>query len=320
MKDRPMKIAIGMVSLFVIGLFFQNCNSVNVTRNSSIGNSLSCVDERLFDIGSSFDSATNQVEFFLREATVSNSRQYTDSIPAWKIQGISNSLAKPTYQFESPPLCHTVAAEVQFKNSCDQNLVREMLFLDPRCEVKIPVDPPPPEDPPIAEFKDYCPEVNVSVNLMASKPYLRWHTGYYGTEPNAYPPLYDGGKIITKLTVESTDTTAGSPLAGLTYADFGASRGGRYVTISRNKCDFTSPLMWANGFGPVYGAQAQNSGSVAFAINDPNRKGEINLTTGVWYISVVNVPGNCPITTPATACNVVLVWINGKPIDPSDLL
>lgn len=164
--------------------------------------------------------------------------------------------------------------------------------------------------PPIGT--DMCSNVPVHFDLAASASYKRMLSGgysSYGQPPLATPTMYNGSYMIIRLTVSNTDTTVNRGAAMLNFSDIGSLRAGRYVTISRSKCDFTGAAKWISGRDIVSGNPVeQNSASKSFSINDPARavtQSQIPIDTGVWYINIKNV--SCPANA---ECDVVVDWAN----------
>ncbi len=147
---------------------------------------------------------------------------------------------------------------------------------------------------------DYCPTIPVRDTFSASSAYTRFKSTDYVTN------FLAGENFVIKLDVTAGDSTAFTQNALMNFSDLGSTRGGRYVTISQNKCDFTSTAKWVSGYflgSPI----AQNSASKQISLNNPSGTAPIALTTGTWYINIKNVIGSCPSNT---SCHVVLDWSN----------
>lgn len=152
-----------------------------------------------------------------------------------------------------------------------------------------------------AATTDYCPATPVRATFNASEPYRIFYTSDY---TSSFPA---GSDFVIQLNVAANDTTVNRYLASLEFSDFGSSRGGRYVTVSRNKCDYTSTAQFVS---PVYlGANlAVNSGSATSGIGSDNRSADIQLgAAGRWYINIRNVPGGCPGNV---SCHALFRWAN----------
>lgn len=172
------------------------------------------------------------------------------------------------------------------------------------CTVTSPAQPP-------NTSTDYCPNVPVHFDLPASSSYKRMLSGgysSYGQTPIVVPIMYNNSNLVIRLTVLSTDTSAARGAAMLNFSDIGSVRAGRYVTISKSKCDFTSGAKWISGRDIISGIPIeQNSASKLVSINSTSApsQSQISVDTGVWYINVKNV--SCPANV---ECDVVLDWAN----------
>lgn len=147
---------------------------------------------------------------------------------------------------------------------------------------------------------DYCPSVPIRTTIDASSPYARViSSDFVGT-------FSAGDNFIIKLNVTAADSTIGRQSVLMNFSDIGSNRGGRYVTISQSKCDFTSGAKWVSSY--LNGtATPQNAASKSISLNDSGTPAQIRLTTGTWYINVQNVVGSCPSNV---SCHVVVDWAN----------
>lgn len=147
---------------------------------------------------------------------------------------------------------------------------------------------------------DYCPNVPVRTFIDASSPYSRVISSDFVGSFTA------GDNFVIRLNVTGSDTTLGRQAVLLNFSDIGSNRGGRYVTISQSKCDFTSGAKWVSGY--LNGtATPQNAASKTISLNDAGTAAQLRLTTGTWYINVQNVVGSCPSNV---SCHVVVDWAN----------
>jgi len=155
---------------------------------------------------------------------------------------------------------------------------------------------------PVITVVDYCPASPVRSVIEASSPYSHLYTSdFVGS-------FVSGDNFVIQLNVSTADSTVGRYLAQITYADFGASRGGRLVTVSQNKCDYTSTAKWVSSYNYVTGtALPQNGGSKSVSLNEPTSTATIKLTPGVWYINIQDAPGYCPVNV---SCHAILEWYN----------
>ncbi len=147
---------------------------------------------------------------------------------------------------------------------------------------------------------DNCPGEPVRVVVKASEKYNRFYSDTYVQN------FMTGNNFVIALDVTDADTTVGLPLATFGFADFRATRGGRYATISRTKCDYTNNAQWvsANFYGTKTPA---NTVSASVGINGDSRPSDIKLTTGRWYINIQNV--QCPANV---SCHAVIQWSSGN--------
>lgn len=147
---------------------------------------------------------------------------------------------------------------------------------------------------------DYCPNTPVRTTINAG-------SSVTGLVSSDYVGSFSAGdNFVIQLDVAGSDTTLGRQLAYLNFSDAGSNRGGRYVTISQNKCDYTSSAQWvtSNFLGQT---TPQNAASKTVGLNDANSSAPVKLTTGRWFINVQNVVGYCPSNY---SCNIVLNWSN----------
>jgi hypothetical protein len=154
---------------------------------------------------------------------------------------------------------------------------------------------------------DYCPGQSPDLSFSSTQRFQRISIGPSADDRASlgnlfrYQSMYAGDTFVIALNVPASDTTLGTFLAGFSYSDIGGIRAGRLVTISRSKCDFTSPKAWVNGSS--ISDPPRNAGSVDFAINEPSRSGVPNITTGTWYINIKVPVGQCPT---GDACDFIL--------------
>lgn len=147
---------------------------------------------------------------------------------------------------------------------------------------------------------DLCPNDPIRVVINASEAYRRFYTSDYVGN------FVAGQNFVVALDVTGGDTTVGRQLATAGFADFGATRGGRYATVSRTKCDYTDNAQWisSNFFGTKTPA---NGAAASVGLNGETRYADIILTTGRWYINIQNVVGSCPSNV---SCHAVVQWSN----------
>jgi hypothetical protein len=153
---------------------------------------------------------------------------------------------------------------------------------------------------PPAGSTDYCPSTPVRLTINASEPYRKVYTSdYVGT-------FSAGNDFVVQFEVGANDTTLGRFLATLGFVDFGATRGGRYVTFSKNKCDYTNDAQWVspNFFGIK---TAVNAGTASVAVGSDSRSADVRLTPGRWYLNIQNVIGACPSNV---SCHAAVEWAN----------
>ena len=146
---------------------------------------------------------------------------------------------------------------------------------------------------------DACPAYPVRAVVKASDPYVKIYTS------RVVQTLGDGDNFVVQIDVDANDTTVGGPLAGISFSDFGANRGGRWATLSRNKCDYSdNGAQWitSNFLGEKY---PNNAGSASVAVNSPTQQAQVRMTTGTWYLNIQNVPGTCPA---GQSCHAVIQW------------
>ena len=154
--------------------------------------------------------------------------------------------------------------------------------------------------PPVVGVIDYCPSVPARLTFNASEPYRKIYSSDYGSTP-------PGGYFVVAINVTANDSTAGRYLAEVGYSDFGATRSGRYVTLSKSKCDFTESAQWISvNVGGV--KLADNAGGGTVAMGSETRAASARLTPGVWYLNVQNAPGACP--SYVSSCDAVIGWAN----------
>ena len=145
-----------------------------------------------------------------------------------------------------------------------------------------------------------CLATPVSVVIKASEPYRKFYTSNYHTTP-------PGGYFVVAVDVDASDSTVGRYLAEVGFSDFGATRSGRYVTMSKSKCDFTEGAQWISvNVGGV--KLAENAGGGTIAMGADTRPASAKLTPGRWYLNFQNPPGACPANV--ASCDAVISWMN----------
>jgi hypothetical protein len=151
---------------------------------------------------------------------------------------------------------------------------------------------------PVAQ--DMCPTIPVRGTINASSPSTRIISS------NVVNSYGDGAYFPIQINVAAGDTTSGRQLALLSFSDAGINAGGRFVTISKTKCDFSATATWLTAYflGTAY---PQNGGAKVVSVNEAGAGGAINLTTGTWYLNVQNAPGSC---SPGQSCHFVMEWGN----------
>jgi hypothetical protein len=154
--------------------------------------------------------------------------------------------------------------------------------------------------PAVSGTTDGCPGTPVRLTINAAEPYRKIYTSDYTSSLSA------GANFVVQFQVSANDTTAGRFLAQLGFVDFGAVRGGRYVTFSQNKCDYTDAAQWVS---PNYSGfkTAVNAGTVSVVLGSDARSADVRLTPGTWYLNVQNVVGSCPSNV---SCHVAIEWAN----------
>ncbi len=154
--------------------------------------------------------------------------------------------------------------------------------------------------PPVSNVVDYCPSSPVRLVFNASEPYRKIYTSDFGSTP-------PGGYFVVAVDVTASDSTVGRYLAEVGYSDFGATRSGRYVTLSKSKCDFTDAAQWLSvNVGGV--KLADNAGGGTVAMGAESRAANAKLTPGRWYLNFQNAPGACP--SYVSSCDTVIGWAN----------
>jgi hypothetical protein len=146
---------------------------------------------------------------------------------------------------------------------------------------------------------DGCPGTSPKLTILASETYKKIYTSDYGS-------FAANTDFVIAFNVAAGDSTAGRFLATLGFVDFGASRGGRLVTFSKNKCDYTDDAQWVspNYFGtktPV------NAGTASVVLGPDTRSADVRLTPGTWYLNMRNVVGFCPSNV---SCHAAVEWAN----------
>ena len=152
---------------------------------------------------------------------------------------------------------------------------------------------------PIVGAVDYCPSLPARLTFNASETYRKIYSSDYGSTP-------PGGIFVVAVDVTANDSTAGRYLAEVGYSDFGATRSGRYVTMSKSKCDFTDAAYWISvNVGGVKLADNAGGGTIAMG-GAETRPANAKLTPGRWYLNVQNAPGACP--SYVSSCDAVIGW------------
>ena len=147
---------------------------------------------------------------------------------------------------------------------------------------------------------DSCASTPVRVNINASEPYRKIYTS------DITPNFRAGEDFVVQFDVAPSDTTDNRFLASIEFADFGATRGGRFATFSQSKCDYSATAQWVTPY--YFGTKvAVNAGRATVVIGSDPRAGEIRLTPGRWYLNVQNAIGSCP---PGISCHAVIEWAN----------
>lgn len=154
---------------------------------------------------------------------------------------------------------------------------------------------------PVAAVTDYCPGSPVRLTFNASEHYRKIYSSQYAKTP-------PGGFFVVAIDVTATDSTVGRYLAEVGYSDFGAPPAGRYVTLSKSKCDFTEAAQWISiNVGGVKHADNEGGGVISMG-GAESRLYTAKLTPGRWYLNFQNAPGTCP--SYASSCDVVIGWAN----------
>ena len=147
---------------------------------------------------------------------------------------------------------------------------------------------------------DNCPASPVRVAINASEAFRRFYTYEIVGSFTA------GENFVVQIDVTSANTTIGRQLAGIAFSDAGSSRGGRYVTVSQTKCDYSDNAQWisSNFLGTKTPA---NGASASVGIAGETRYSDIKLTPGRWYLNIQNAQGYC---LPGVSCHAVVQWAN----------
>ncbi|MCC7069227.1 MAG: hypothetical protein IT523_12380 [Burkholderiales bacterium] len=153
---------------------------------------------------------------------------------------------------------------------------------------------------PASNANDSCPAYPVRLTINASEPNRTIYTS------QVTPNFTAGDDFVIQINVTANDTTIGRALAGISFSDFGANRGGRWATVSQNKCDYTDNAQWitTNFLGEKY---PENAGSATVTLGADTRPTPVHLTPGVWYLNIKNVVGSCPSNQ---SCHSVIQWSN----------
>ena len=180
----------------------------------------------------------------------------------------------------------TTTFSVQVSNSAPSSLI---------ASATVTIAPAPP---PLAA--DNCPSSPVRVVINASEGYRRFYTYDVVTNFTA------NDNFVVALDVAAGDTTAGRQLAGISFSDAGSNRGGRYVTVSQTKCDYSDNAQWisSNFLGTKTPA---NGAGATVSMAESQRYADIKLTPGRWYINIQNVLGYCGSNS---SCHAVVQWAN----------
>jgi hypothetical protein len=155
---------------------------------------------------------------------------------------------------------------------------------------------------PTPRTVDYCPTTPVRYVIAASETFKKiYTTDYVGT-------YGAGDDFIVQIDVSASDSTVGRFVASVGFTDYGANRGGRFVTLSKSKCDYNDPpaAYWLSGnfFGVKTPA---NSAAGSIALGQDTRGADARLTPGTWYLNMRNAPGSCPS---GQSCHAVIQWSN----------
>ncbi|MBS0312944.1 MAG: hypothetical protein JSS05_02000 [Proteobacteria bacterium] len=155
---------------------------------------------------------------------------------------------------------------------------------------------------PTGNANDACPAYPVRAIINASEAFRKLYTSSLVSNFTA------GDDFVLQINVSANDSTVGVGFAGISFSDFGANRGGRWATVSQNKCDYTNAAQWitTNFMGERY---AENAGSATVTLGPDQRSAPVHLTPGVWYLNIRNVVGSCPSNQ---ACHAVIQWSNNN--------
>jgi hypothetical protein len=149
---------------------------------------------------------------------------------------------------------------------------------------------------------NYCPSNPVRAVINGNSIFQRVWTN------DIVQSFVAGETFIIQVNIDNASATAGRYLATLNFSDAGSERGGRYVTLSKSKCDFTDNAQWLspNFLGNKMPVNA-GSASIAIGASD-TRPSDVKLnSTGVWYLNIQNVAGQCPSSS---SCHAVVDWAN----------
>lgn len=153
---------------------------------------------------------------------------------------------------------------------------------------------------PVAGVTDYCPSSPVRLAFNASEPFRNISSSQYAKTP-------PGGFFVVAIDVTATDSTVGRYLAEIQYSDLNSPPSGRYVTLSKSKCDFTEAAQWISiNVGGV--KNADNAGGGTISMGGESRPSTAKLTVGRWYLNFQNAPGTCP--SYVSTCDAVINWLN----------
>ncbi len=154
----------------------------------------------------------------------------------------------------------------------------------------------------VAGATDYCPSTPVRATIAGTASFQRvWTSDITSSFPA-------GSTFVIQVNITDSAATIGRWLATLNFSDAGSERGGRYVTMSKSKCDFTESAQWLspNFLGQKTAVNA-GSGSIAIGAAD-TRSSTIKLSSnGTWYLNIQNVVGQCPAQS---SCHAVIDWAN----------
>ena len=150
--------------------------------------------------------------------------------------------------------------------------------------------------PPAGVVTDYCPGTPVRLTFNASEFHHKIYTSYI-----AFIPV--GESFVAAIDVTAADSTVGRYMAEIGFSDFGPTRAGKNVTVSKSKCDYTDNAYWMSLKGAT-----DNAGGGTITMGADNRLSGGKLTPGRWYLNVQVPISSCQAGV--ASCDTVISWAN----------